>query len=495
MGQTVRDRVEALFSTSPGAAGGAAGEGGPLQLNLYLTPSGADLSQASAAPDAVRAWAAASGFNGDIGAFSLVPGADGKPMAALAGIGTAEPLRRVGALPRIAPARFDPEGPAIAWSLVTLGGPLDPAAAALEWALGAYRFERYKSSERPTPMLADPGPEIGATARETLIETAISVFIGRNLVNTPAADLGPEELEAAVAAQAELHGAAFESVVGDDLLEHDFPMIHAVGRASPRAPRLLDLTWAGPNTAEDAPLLAIIGKGVCFDTGGLNLKPGGSMRLMKKDMGGAAAALALARMVMTLGLPVRLRLLIPAVENSLGGRAFRPGDVLPSRKGLTVEIDNTDAEGRLVLADALTLADADAPDLIIDLATLTGAARVALGAEIAPFYPTDDAFAGQLAAAAEETGDPLWRMPLWDGYETDLASTVADCVNSAKTGFGGSITAALFLRRFVSKTTDWAHFDIYGWNPKTRPGRPEGGEATAVRAIYRALERRYAGAS
>ena len=269
--------------------------------------------------------------------------------------------------------------------------------------------------------------------------------------------------------------------------------IHAVGRAGAQPPRLLDLRWAPEGLRADAPKVTLVGKGVCFDTGGLNLKPGGSMRLMKKDMGGAAASLALARMIMTLELPVWLRLLIPAVENNVDAISFRPGDVLTSRKGLTVEIDNTDAEGRLVLADAMTLADEEAPDLLIDMATLTGAARVALGPEIAPFFTDDDGLAEALIAAGDATRDPLWRMPLWEGYEPDLASKVADCVNSAKTGLGGSITAALFLQRFVEQSKVWAHFDIFGWNPKTRPGRPDGGEATAARAVFQALEQRFGG--
>ena len=484
MGQTVKERVEALFGSPE------MGEPTPIYLIPQTEGGDADAEAMAGVPEAARSWASSTGFSAAAGAFLIAPGADGRPSAALAGIGRRPAIQRIGALPAKAPTRFTEDGPPLLWRLE--GGGFDRAEAALEWALGCYRFGRYKKTP-PPPLMADPMPEIGAAAKLRAVEIAASVWMGRNLVNTPTSDLGPEDLEAVAANQAERHGGEMRSVVGEALLEENFPMIHAVGRAGAQAPRLLDLTWAPQGLADDAPNIALVGKGVCFDTGGLNLKPGGSMRLMKKDMGGAAASLALARMIMTLELPVRLRLLIPAVENNVDAISFRPGDVLSSRKGLSVEIDNTDAEGRLVLADAMALADEEAPDMLIDMATLTGAARVALGAEVAPFFTADDAFAAALAQAGERARDPLWRLPLWDGYEPDLASKVADCVNSAPTGLGGSITAALFLRRFVENSKLWAHFDIFGWNPKTRPGRPEGGEATAARAIFTALEARYGG--
>ncbi|MEL6318191.1 MAG: leucyl aminopeptidase family protein, partial [Pseudomonadota bacterium] len=360
---------------------------------------------------------------------------------------------------------------------------VDGAAAALEWALGGYRFAAYRAP-------AEPGPaRLRATAADWAAAepTASAVHLGRDLINTPASDLGPAALEAAVAAMAARFGAEMSVVTGDALLERNHPMIHAVGRAGPEAPRLIDLVW-GP---ADAPKVTLVGKGVCFDTGGLDIKPARAMRLMKKDMGGAAAAIALAWMAMASGLKARLRLLIPAVENSVGSASFRPGDVLRSRKGLTVEIGDTDAEGRLVLADAMAAADEEAPDLLIDLATLTGAARVALGAEIAPFYTDDPALAAALETASAETRDPLWRMPLWKPYAKDLSSTVADLGNISTSGFAGSVTAALFLSRFVERAGAWAHFDIYAWNPKTRPGRPEGGEVHAARALHHLLRARY----
>ncbi|MEL6980349.1 MAG: leucyl aminopeptidase family protein, partial [Pseudomonadota bacterium] len=441
------------------------------------------------------------------------------PGAALLGVGDgAATARWIGAAPKKAPARLGstPEGgdgPEAVWRLEGLAAAAGAEAgaaelleqAALNWALGAYRFERYKRAETSAARLADPEPAIGAAAKARLIEIATAVYLARDLVNTPASDLGPADLERAVAALAATHGASFNSIVGEALLTETLPMIHAVGRGAAQAPRLLDVTWGAPT----APKLTIVGKGVCFDTGGLNLKPGRSMRLMKKDMGGAAAALALSHMVMALQLPVRLRLLIPAVENSVDALSFRPGDVLTSRKGITVEVGDTDAEGRLVLADALTLGAEESPDLMLDFATLTGAARVALGPEIAPFYTEDEDLAAALTASAAATDDPLWRMPLWRGYDRDLSSSVADCCSVSSSGFAGSITAALFLSRFISapgaeagsEAADpsaapprWAHFDIYAWNPKTRPGRPEGGEAAAARAVFHTLERLYGGA-
>jgi leucyl aminopeptidase len=313
------------------------------------------------------------------------------------------------------------------------------------------------------------------------------VFLARDLINTPANDMGPQELEDAARALANRHGAELRAIVGDDLIAQNFPLIYAVGRAAARAPRLIDLTWGDARH----PKVTLIGKGVCFDSGGLDIKPESGMLNMKKDMGGAATLLALAHMLMDRGAPLRLRVLIPAVENAISGSAFRPRDVYRSRKGLTVEIGNTDAEGRLILADAIALADAEAPDLIVDMATLTGAARVALGTEIPPFYTDDDALAASLARAAVSENDPLWRMPLWRPYDQLLESKTADINNVASGNFGGSITAALFLRRFVSAAKAWLHFDIYAWNQTGKPGRPEGGECQGARALYRLLVQRY----
>jgi leucyl aminopeptidase len=304
----------------------------------------------------------------------------------------------------------------------------------------------------------------------------------RDLINTPAADMGPADLEQAARDLAGAHGASINVTVGEDLIAQNFPMIHAVGRAAETAPRLIDMRWG-----ETGPKLTLVGKGVCFDTGGLNLKPGSSMGLMKKDMGGSATVLGLAHMIMALDLPLQLRVLIPAVENSVAGNAFRPQDILTSRKGLTVEINNTDAEGRLVLADALTYADEEAPDLVISMATLTGAARVAVGPDIAPFYVTDNTMAASLSGAAQAAADPVWQMPFHEPYEAMLDPGIADLDNAPKGGFAGSITAALFLRRFVGTDTRYAHFDIYGWQPAAAPARPKGGVGQGARAILAAL--------
>ena len=313
------------------------------------------------------------------------------------------------------------------------------------------------------------------------LRVADAVAFGRDLVNTPANDLGPQELADAARNLAARYGAGFAETVGDGLLAAGFPMIHAVGRASSRPPRLIDITWGDPSH----PRVTLVGKGVCFDTGGLNIKPDASMLLMKKDMGGAAAALAVARMIMDAGLPVRLRVLVPAVENAISGSAFRPGDVLQSRKGLSVEIGNTDAEGRLILADALALAAEEAPDLLVDFATLTGAARVALGPDLPPFYTDDEPLAAAVASAGTAVNDPVWRMPLWTPYDTMLDSKVADLNHISSGAFAGSVTAALFLRRFATPVSAWVHFDIFGWTPADKPGRPMGGEVQAARLVYR----------
>jgi leucyl aminopeptidase len=356
--------------------------------------------------------------------------------------------------------------------------------AALAFALGAYRFGRYRKQDDKAVKL-ELSKDVDA---DDLTRVVDGVALARDLINTPANDMGPAELEEAARGLAHRHGAAFRSVVGDDLLTENFPLVHAVGRAAARAPRLIDLAWG----EESHPKITLVGKGVCFDTGGLDIKPESGMLYMKKDMGGAACMLALAHMLMDRRPKLRLRVIIPAVENAISGSSFRPRDVYRSRKGLTVEIGNTDAEGRLILADALALADEDKPELIVDAATLTGAARVALGTELPPFYTDDDGFAATLSECAQQESDPVWRMPLWQSYEQMLDSKVADTNNVSSGGFAGSITAALFLRRFVSAAKTWVHFDVYAWNQATRPGRPEGGECQVARALHALLVARYA---
>ena len=426
--------------------------------------------------DAQKAWIDAQGLKGSARRHVLLPGADGSIAGVALWLGearTGDPMDRpelaIGALPGVVPpGRY------------RLASPVDDAElAAVAWGLGAYRFRRYKSggsSGEEIAALELPSGAHGVRA-QAIVE---AVGMGRDLINTPASDLGPEELEAAARRVAEQHGATFACTVGDDLLAANFPMIHAVGRASQRAPRLIDMTWG----RADAARITLVGKGICFDTGGLDIKPASGMLIMKKDMGGAAAALALGHMIMSAKLDVRLRILIPAAENSISGNAFRPGDVLKSRAGKTVEIGNTDAEGRLVLADALALADEDKPDTVISFATLTGAARVALGPDLPPFFTDDDAFADAVLAAGLRVGDPVWRMPFWAGYEANLDSAVADMNNVSDGPFAGAVTAALFLRRFVKQARRYGHFDIYGWRPVQKPLGPKGGEVQAARAVF-----------
>lgn len=428
-------------------------------------------------PAPARAFARAAGFEAKAGRHCLLPDADGGLLGVLFALDGPDAKRPdpflAGKLPTLLP-----EG---AYRFAV--PPADPALAALAWLLGAYRFERYR---KPTGKRVRLQPPEGVDLEE-ITRIAEAVAFGRDLVNTPANDLGPDGIEAAARDLAVRRGAAIESIVGDDLLARNFPLIHAVGRASATPPRLVDLTWGDP----DAPRVTIVGKGVAFDTGGVNLKPASGMLLMKKDMGGAAAALALADMVMGAGLKVRLRVLIPAVENAVSGASFRPGDVLPSRKGLTVEIGNTDAEGRLILADALALAGEEAPALLVDFATLTGAARVALGPDLPPFYTEDEALAADLARLGEAVNDPVWRLPLWPAYASLLESKIADVNHISGGAFAGSITAALFLRRFATAAKAHVHFDIYAWNPATKPGRPEGGEVQGARLVYALLRERY----
>jgi leucyl aminopeptidase len=424
-----------------------------------------------------RAFADAAGFEPKAGRHLLLPAADG----ALAGVLFALEAEEEPSKDLFWPGALAPLLPAGAYRFANAAH--DSRLAALAFALGSYRFTRYRKQDGKEVKLELPGNVDG----EDLSRIVDGVTLARDLINTPANDLGPAELEAAARALAARHGAEVRAVVGEDLLEQNFPLVHAVGRAAARAPRLIDLTWGEPSH----PKVTLIGKGVCFDTGGLDIKPESGMLNMKKDMGGAASMLALAHMVMDRALKLRLRVLIPAVENAISGSAFRPRDVYRSRKGLTVEIGNTDAEGRLILADAIALADEERPDLIADMATLTGAARVALGTEIPPFYTDDDALAAALADCATSENDPLWRMPLWRPYDALLESKVADVNNVSSGNFGGSITAALFLRRFVAAAKAWLHCDIYAWNQTTKPGRPEGAECQAARALYALLVSRY----
>ncbi|RUM99226.1 leucyl aminopeptidase family protein [Pseudaminobacter arsenicus] len=443
---------------------------------IYLLANG-DLENAGLDGTAL-AWADNNGFSGDAGRVLILPGAEGAIGGALFGLGKADEAK--GALACGTLARTLPEGD---WHFATK--PADPFLSSLGIALGAYAFTRYGKKPGKELRLAVPAGVDHAHIKR-IVE---GVFLTRDLVNTPTNDMGPNALEEAVRKLARQHKAKLSVTKGDDLLKYNFPMIHAVGRASAEAPRLIDMVWGEKN----APKVTLVGKGVCFDTGGLDIKPASSMLLMKKDMGGAANVLGLAAMIMAAGMRVRLRVLIPAVENSISANAFRPGDILTSRKGLTVEIGNTDAEGRLVLADALALADEETPDLLVDMATLTGAARVALGPDLPPFYTDDEALADELGKAAAAVEDPLWRMPLWAPYDAKLASKVADMNNATSDGFAGSITAALFLKRFVERASSWAHFDIFAWNPAERPYGPAGGEAQAIRALERVLSKRYGG--
>ena len=428
-------------------------------------------------PEQSRQFAAANDFTAKPGKCLTLPAPDGKIAQVVFGLedetSKSRDLFRPGALPGLLPSgvyRF-------------ANAPHDVRLATLAFALGTYRFGRYRKNETPAVRLVPPdGVNVADIAR-----MAEAAALARDLINTPSNDMGPEELAQAAQALATRFGATFNCIIGDELVKQNFPLIHAVGMASTRAPRLIDLSWG------DAahPKVTLVGKGVCFDTGGLDLKPSSGMLIMKKDMGGAANVLALAQMVMDAGLKVRLRVLIPAVENAVAGNAFRPLDIFKSRKGPTVEIGNTDAEGRLVLADALALADEEKPDLLVDLGTLTGAARVALGPDLPPFYTADETLANSVAAHAKRENDPLWRMPLWPPYDSWLDSKTADINNAPSGGFAGSITCALFLQRFVTDARSWLHVDIYGWTPSAKPARPEGGECQAARAIYKLLSERY----
>jgi leucyl aminopeptidase len=419
------------------------------------------------------AFADAAGFEPKSGQHLLLPGkaALGGVLFGLEGPTDVKDPFLPGRLPQVLPDgtyRFANE-------------PHDARLAALAFALGAYRFTRYRKTEARKVILELPQ----SLDRGDLQHIVEGVTLARDLINTPANDMGPAQLENAARKLAARHGATATSVVGDDLLARNFPLIHAVGRAAAGAPRLIDIAWGEASH----PRITLVGKGVCFDTGGLDIKPDSGMLNMKKDMGGAATALALAHMIMTRGLKVRLRVLIPAVENSIAAASFRPRDIYTSRKGISVEIGNTDAEGRLILADALALADEDKPELIADFATLTGAARVALGPDVPPFFTDDDALAHELMKYAVAENDPLWRLPLWRPYEAMLDSKIAD-INNVGGGQGGAITAALFMRRFVT-VASWLHVDLFAWSPAAKPGRPEGGDCQAARALYALLAARY----
>ena len=449
-------------------------------LPLWLVTDGTLQGWVAEQGTEVANWVRANGFLAERQRVLMLPGPGGNPAGAVVGLGSLGSLNDLklwhaaGLTDRLAPATYR-----LATSL--------PAAAAtqfaLGWLVGAYRFTRYRapSSAGRAVLVAPAGADL------TYAEAAASATsLARDLVNTPANDMGPAELAAAAADLAKRFGATLKLTVGDELKASSFPLIYAVGGGSPRQPRLIDLRWGKPGGLR----VTLVGKGVCFDSGGLDIKPESAMLLMKKDMGGAACALGVAQLLMQLNAPVQLRVLIPAVENSVDGHSFRPSDVITSRKGISVEIGNTDAEGRLVLADALAEADTEKPDLLIDLATLTGAARVALGPELPAAYSTDAKLLAALHEIGDEEMDPIWPMPLWAPYDDEFSSKVADINNVSSGGFAGSPIAALFLKRFVTATPRWLHIDLYAWNPKERPGRPVGAEAQCVRSVYRLIRSR-----
>ena len=445
--------------------------------SIAVVPIGADRMEdwrASAMPEA-SGWVASTGFSARPDTTCLVPGRRGKLASVLIGVDATDDPWALAGVPDVVPAgayHLD-----LRWSSRAL------ERAALGWALAAYRFDRYRKSTPPAARLF-PGSAAAADSARLLARAVARV---RDLINTPANDMMPKDLAAAVSELASGHGAEVRVVTGQALLDEGYPAIHTVGRASAHRPRLIDLTWGDPRD----PRLTLVGKGVCFDSGGLDIKPASGMRLMKKDMGGAAHTIGLADLVMSAALPVRLRLLVPAVENAIAGNAYRPGDVLATRKGLTVEVDNTDAEGRIVLSDALTEGAADTPDLMVDFATLTGAARIALGTDLPAMFSNDEAVAAGIAEAGRDVHDEVWRMPLHAPYRTLIESKVADIMNGASQPYGGAITAALFLQAFVPDEISWAHFDIMAWTTTAKPARPVGGDAMALRAVFEFLERRY----
>jgi leucyl aminopeptidase len=448
---------------------------------LWLVTEG-DLDGWLAAQDEpTRAWLKALRFRAERHQVTCLAREDGTPRGAVLGLG---PLRSLDALEPWHVAAAVDRLPGGSWSIATALAADAATAAALGWALGSYRFERYRSKPKGAASAMLVPPQLADMAHVRRMAAAIAM--ARDLINMPAADLSPERLAHEALELAGRNGGAGRTIVGDALRE-GYPAIHAVGQAAASAPRLIDFAWGDPS----APKVTLVGKGVCFDSGGLDIKPPAGMLLMKKDMGGAACVLALARVVMESALPVRLRVLIPAVENAIAGNAYRPGDVLRTRKGISVEVGNTDAEGRLVLADALALADAEQPDLLVDLATLTGAARVALGPELPAVFGSREETVDALVRHGRRLADPLWPMPLWPGYEDEIASKIADVNNVSSSAFAGAIIGGLFLRRFVAEERDWVHVDLFGWNPKDRPGRPVGAEPQAVRALYALLVERY----
>ncbi len=424
----------------------------------------------------LRQWTDSTHFSAAAGQISLIAGGRGRLRRVLFGLGDGKDPWVFAHLPAKLPA-----------GTYRIDRPLEPGEAnwaAIAWSLATYRFDRYKADKDDEwPNLVWPeGCDRAAVDRITAATALV-----RDLINVPAGDMGPGELAGVAETMAGHHGAQCRVLVGEELLLENWPAVHVVGRASSRPPRLIDLTWG----AADAPKVTLVGKGVCFDSGGLDIKPATGMRLMKKDMGGAAHVLGLAKMIMSANLPVRLRVLIPAVENAVSGSAFRPLDVLRTRKGMTVEVGNTDAEGRLILCDALFEADREKPALLIDMATLTGAARTALGTEIATLFSNDDALAADILRHADAQTDPVWRLPLWSAYRRMLDSKVADINNCGESAYAGAITAALFLKEFVSESTPWAHFDIMAWNVSSRHGRPEGGEAQALRTLFAMIAERF----
>src|SRR6266481_6219200 len=433
----------------------------------------------AAAPERERNWLTATGFSAEQGKLALVPTENGRLTRVMVGLADGTDAgTRMWALAGLPDAL--PEG---SYRLETTPDGTDPTHLALGWALATYAFTRYRAKKGAATALVWPE----GTDRGRVERLAAAVFLARDLANTPAGDLGPEELAGEAVRVAKAAGARHRVIVGDDLLAENYPTIHAVGRASARAPRLVDIVWGDPA----APKVTLVGKGVCFDTGGLDLKTASGMRLMKKDMAGAAIVLGLAQAIMAAGLPVRLRVLLPLVENAVAGSAVHPMDIVRTRKGLTVEIGNTDAEGRLILCDALAEASTEKPDLLVDMATLTGAARVALGPELAALFCSDDGLAEALLEAAAAEDDPMWRMPLWRPYRKMIDSKIADLNNVSESPHAGAVTAALYLQEFVEPDVPWAHLDVMAWNPRSRPGRPEGAEATTLRALYAYIAQRF----
>jgi len=436
-----------------------------------------------AQPEHARNWLTANNFKAERQRMLLIPDARGRPESVVLGLGRHQAREEFTFWHAAALPDRLPEGD------YHVAEPMPPHAAmqfAFGWAYGQYKFERYRRAApaRHVQLRVPAGVDLGEVERLCAATT-----LARDLINTPANDMNPETLAQAAVDLGRRYGCRHRLVIGDDLLAHRFPAVHAVGRAAAVAPRIVELEWGSPAH----PKLSLVGKGVCFDTGGLDIKPSASMLLMKKDMGGAAVTLALAQLVMDAKLPVRLQVIIPAVENAVSAGAYRPSDVIGTRKGLSVEVGNTDAEGRLILCDALALADEEKPDLLIDMATLTGAARVALGPELPALFCNDEAVSSEVVRLSHAEADPVWRLPLWPGYDEDLSSKVADLNNVSNSGFAGAVLAALFLKRFVTEANHWLHLDLYAWNGKERPGRPVGAEPQCVRALYAYLKQRYAG--